>query len=200
MTPSTRLGNAAQVFERFTGAVHAVLPGPLKRLPETFIGYAVINGSSFALDLLLLSLFFGHLHLPYPVAVSLGYGTACVYSFVINRWLNFRSHGHVGAQSARYVVTMTSNYVIWILGFSWLMEHLGVQFQLARFMAACIEGIYVYVLLRWWVFRNVREVAPAAHPAAAPSQSSLQSSSPLAAVESTGSLQSTGPEPAASSI
>lgn len=159
MESTAGLGRAARAFKRFTGAVHGVLPGPLKRIPETFIGYAVINGSAFALDMGLLSIFYSYTPLPYPIAVTVGYGIASVYAFIINRWLNFRSHGHVGAQSAKYVVVMVSNYVIWILGFSWLMKHWGVQFQLARFLAACIEGIYIYVLLRWWVFRKTAAVA-----------------------------------------
>lgn len=180
------MGSAARAFGRFTSALHALLPRPLKRIPVTFIGYCFINGSAFALDMGLLSILYGVVGLPYPVAVTLGYAVASLYSFVINRWLNFQAHGHVGAQSARYSVTMVSNYAIWILGFSWLMEHLGVQFQLARFLAACIEGIYIYVLLRWWVFRD------AASPASdEPRPDELH-------IAQSGSLQSTGAEPAAS--
>lgn len=82
--------------------------------------------------------------MPYPVSVSLGYGLSAVYSFVVNRWLNFHSHGNLGRQSGRYVVTMVTNYVCLTLGLSSLLESLGVHFELARFTAACVEGLYVF--------------------------------------------------------
>ncbi|WP_328701935.1 GtrA family protein [Aestuariimicrobium ganziense] len=152
-------GRAALAFARLTQRIHAVLPGALKAIPVTFIGYAIINGSAFGLDMAFLSVFHGWGAITYPIAVTLGYALASVYAFLLNRWLNFRAHGQFARQSARYTFTIVSNYVIWILGFSTLLEHLGVQYQVARFTAACIEGIYIYVLLRWWVFRKARSNA-----------------------------------------
>ena len=70
----------------------------------------------------------------------------------MNRWLNFHSHGNLGRQSGRYVVTMVTNYVCLTLGLSSLLESLGVHFELARFTATCVEGLYVYLMLNIWVF------------------------------------------------
>ena len=70
--------------------VHSVLPFPLSGLPVTFIGYCIINGLGFLIDMSLLAVFFRGVGLPYPVSVSLGYGLSAVYSFVVNRWLDAR--------------------------------------------------------------------------------------------------------------
>lgn len=156
----TQDGRAALAFARFTDRIHDALPSPLQRIPGTFIGYAIINSTAFGIDMLFLSMFHGWGRITYPVAVTMGYALACVFAFVVNRRLNFRSHGHMGTESAKYSFVVASNYVIWILGFSTLMESMGVQYQMARFTAACIEGLYIYVLLRWWVFPRERALAP----------------------------------------
>lgn len=140
-------------------SIHSFIPAPFSDIPVTFIGYCIINGLGFLIDITLLAFFFRVCGLPYPVAVSLGYGLATLYSFIVNRWLNFQSHGHVGAEGTRYAVTIGLNYVIFIVGFSTLLQHVGVQFQLARFVSACLEGIFIYVLMSLWVFRGVHRRA-----------------------------------------
>lgn len=151
-------GRAALWFAGFTRKLHGRLPVGLHRLlPVTFIGYAIINGSAFVLDMGMLTIIGAFWHLPYGISFSIGYALASVYAFFLNRWLNFREHGDLGKQSSRYTFVIVSNYVIWILGFGTLLGLLGVQLQVARVTAACIEGVYIYVLLRLWVFPRHRE-------------------------------------------
>lgn len=146
-------GRAARWFARFTQAIHAGLPGRLRRIvPVTFIGYGIINGTAFGVDMAFLSLFHGSAQIPYPLAVTLGYVVASAASFLVNRWLNFRETTELGKQTSKYVVVIVSNYLLWILLFSSLLEALGVHYQVARVVAACIEGLYIYTLMRLWVF------------------------------------------------
>ncbi|MFV0405760.1 MAG: GtrA family protein [Propioniciclava sp.] len=150
-------GPAALAFARFTRAVHLGLPSFLQRVvPQTFIGYALINGSAFLLDLGIASLINQIWQLSYPVSFSIGYGIASVYAFFLNRTLNFREHGDLGRQTGKYVAVIVSNYLIWIVGFSALLDSLNVQFQVARVVTACFEGVYIYVMLRLWVFPRHR--------------------------------------------
>lgn len=153
MADPTRL--APQVFAALITRLHRSLPGALGRLvPATFIGYALINGSAFALDMTLLWITYDHLHWLYPLAVSTGYAAAGLYSLLLNRWLNFRAHGHLAAQGTRYAVGLASQYVIFILGLSSLLHWAGVNAELARLISACCEGLYLYALMRLWVFRG----------------------------------------------
>ena len=157
--PSTsNARRAPEIFLRLITAIHSVLPGFVRRrLPVTFIGYAIINGSAFFLDIGCLWVFYNHFHWFYPVAVTIGYAIAAVYSFLLNRWLNFQSHGHVVEQGAGYMAGVASQYVIFILGLSSLLHWFGVNAELARVISACCEGIYLYVFIRLWVFRGVPE-------------------------------------------
>ena len=153
--PSRR---APQVFLRIISRIHRLLPVFMRRIiPVTFVGYALINGSAFILDVSILWMTYEHLHLFYPLAVTIGYAVAGAYSLLLNRWLNFQAHGHLAAQGSRYLVGLASQYVIFILGLSSLLHWLGVNAELARFVSACCEGVYLYVLMRLWVFRGTPE-------------------------------------------
>lgn len=150
--PTARRTTAAEVFARTTARMHRWLPQWLSWIPATGLGFCILGLTTFLFDILLLSIFKSWFHIPYPIAVTLGYLLASILNFFLNKWLNFRSHGHIAAQSGKQLVVIISNYVIWILGFSWLLEHLGVQYQVARVVAACVEGIYIYLLMNLWVF------------------------------------------------
>lgn len=153
-------GAAALWFARFTVGIREALPEFLRRVvPVTFIGYAIINGSAFLLDMGMLAIIGHFWSLPYSVAFSIGYGIASVYAFLLNRWLNFREHGDLGKQSGKYTFVIVSNYVIWIVGFASLLQWLQVPLMIARVTAACIEGVYIYLLLRFWVFPRRRHDA-----------------------------------------
>ena len=153
--PSRR---APRVFRHAIRRLHRLLPPALRRLvPVTFIGYAFINGSAFVLDISLLWVMYEHLHWFYPLAVSVGYAAAGLYSLILNRWLNFQARGHLAAQGSRYLVGLASQYVLFILGLSSLLHWAGVNAELARVVSACCEGVYLYTLMRLWVFRGTPE-------------------------------------------
>lgn len=147
--------SAAEAFNAFTGWLHALLPSHIRRfLPQTFIGFAIINSSTFLLDLVLLSFSTRGLRWPYPVAVSVSFAVAASVAFVLNKVLNFRAHGQIGRQSGKYVLVLVSNFVIWLLGFSTLLNYIGTPPEIARVSAGLCEGVYIYLLSRLWVFHR----------------------------------------------
>ena len=137
--------------------MHGALPEPVARLvPETAVGFAAISGTTYAIDLAVLAVLFDVLRWPYPVAVTTGYVVAFGLAFVLNRWLNFQSHGPLGRQTGRYVVTVLANYVLFILALSTTLEWLGVQYLLARLVAGACEAVFMYLMMRSFVFRLKR--------------------------------------------
>ena len=120
----------------------------------SLVGYLLINLCTFFIDLGILGLCHGTFRLPIPVAVTLSYGTASVISYVANRILNFRSHENVGRQFPLYVAVSASNYLIFVLGLTDLLTHLGVYYEFSRVIAACCEAVYLYTMLRFVVFRG----------------------------------------------
>jgi putative flippase GtrA len=149
---------AAVRRERF----HAVMAAVVRRLPfglsrvvaPSLLGFAVINGFTFGVDLGLLTVFRSGLGLPVPVAVTAAYLLAFGLSFLLNRGLNFRSHAPAGPQVAIYLVVIGINYAAFILGVGWGLAALGVEYHLARITAGACEAVYMYSAMRWVVFRD----------------------------------------------
>jgi putative flippase GtrA len=142
-------------FHRACEAVVARLPFGLNSLvAPTFLGFVVINSGTFALDLIVLTVLHGVLHVSFGLAVTLAYACAFAASYVLNRVVNFQSHGAVGPQVAVYVVVVVINYLAFILGVSSALRALGVEYHVARIAAGACEGIYMYCAMRWVVFRR----------------------------------------------
>jgi putative flippase GtrA len=158
----------ADTKERRGARFAAVMAAIVRRLPfglarivaPNMLGFAVINTGTFTLDLALLTALHGGLRWPVPVSITLSYLTASGLSYLLNRWLNFRSHGRVTSQTGVYAVVVIVNYLACILGVGAGLAALGVDYQLARIAAGLCEAVYMYAAMRWLVFRDARQPAP----------------------------------------
>ncbi|GAA1186176.1 GtrA family protein [Pseudonocardia alaniniphila] len=140
-------------FARMCATVAAVLPFGLSRVVDpTFIGFALINGFTFSVDLLLLTAMHGWLGWPIEVSIALGYAAAFGLGFVLNRTLNFRSHAPAGRQVLLYVVVVAINFGVILLGVGAGLAAVGVEYHLARVAAGVCEGVFMYCAMRWVVF------------------------------------------------
>ncbi len=142
-------------FHRICVATVARLPFGLNAIvAPTFLGFCVINGFTFGVDLLLLTALHGELGVPLPAAVTAAYACAFALSYVLNRTMNFRSHAQVGRQIAIYVVVVAVNYLVVVLGVCTALSAVGAEYHLARIAAGVCEVVYMYSAMRWVVFRR----------------------------------------------
>jgi putative flippase GtrA len=131
------------------------LPFRLSRVvAPTFLGFCVINGLTFSIDLAILTSLRGGLGLPVPIAVTVAYVCAFALSYVLNRTFNFQSHAPVGPQVAVYAVVVVVNYLAFILGVTSVLAAIGIHYQVARLVAGACEAVYMYSAMRWVVFRR----------------------------------------------
>nr|WP_308102928.1 GtrA family protein [Lentzea sp. CC55] len=138
-------------------AVVRWLPFGLSRVvAPSLLGFALINGFTFGVDLLLLTFFRGGLGLPVPIAFTAAYVIAFGLSFVLNRALNFRSHAPVGPQAGLYAVAILVNYLAFVLGVGSALTELGLQYHLSRIVAGACEAAFMYGVMRWVVFRDAK--------------------------------------------
>jgi putative flippase GtrA len=142
-------------FHEFCEAVVVRLPFGLRSVvAPTFLGFCLINGLTFGVDLAILTGLHSGLRLPVPIAVTAAYVCAFALSYVLNRSFNFRSHAPVGPQVAIYVVVVVINYLVFILGVTSVLAAIGVHYQLSRLVAGICEAVYMYCAMRWVVFRR----------------------------------------------
>ncbi|QRP48716.1 GtrA family protein [Amycolatopsis sp. FDAARGOS 1241] len=143
----------ADRFAGFCAAVVRILPFGLARLvAPSFLGFVLINGLTFSVDLGLLTLFRGGFGWPVWLAISLSYALAFALSFVLNRAFNFRSHAPVGKQAVLYAVAIGVNYAAFLLGVGAGLSTLGLEYHLSRLIAGACEGVFMYSVMRWVVF------------------------------------------------
>jgi len=136
-------------------AVARRLPFGLSEVvPPNVVGYLLINLCTFCIDLGLLTVFHGVFKVIPPVAVTLSYSIASLTSYGVNRVLNFRSHGSLGTQLPLSIAIFVVNYLVFLLGVFEGLLALGLEYQLARILAACCEGVFLYCCMRWLVFRD----------------------------------------------
>jgi putative flippase GtrA len=136
-----------------TGIVAALPFGLDALVAPTFLGFVLINGLTFSVDLSLLTLFRSGLHLSLQIAFALAYLTAFGLSFTLNRSLNFRSHAPVRRQLVIYLIAIGLNYALFIAGVANGLAATGLEYHAARILAAICEGVFMYCVLRWIVFR-----------------------------------------------
>jgi putative flippase GtrA len=142
-------------FHQFCVAVVARLPRGLSSVvAPTFLGFALINGCTFVIDILLLTALHSGLGVALPISVTLAYACAFTLSYSLNRTMNFQSHAPVGPQFLIYVVVVVVNYLAFILGVSTALSATGIDFRLARIVAGICEAVYMYSAMRWVVFRR----------------------------------------------
>ena len=142
-------------FARWCAAVVARLPWGLSRIvAPTFLGFALINGFTFGVDLLILTVLRSGFGMPGSLSVWIGYICAFALAFSLNRRLNFRSHAPAGRQAVVYAVVVLINYLAFILGVGAGLAALGVQYHLSRLLAGGCEAVYMYSAMRWIVFRR----------------------------------------------
>ncbi|WP_433170856.1 GtrA family protein [Actinoallomurus sp. CA-150999] len=143
-------------FQAFMAVIVRRLPFGLSRVvAASFLGYALINGLTFTIDLGLLTVFRSGFDWPLPAAITTAYLLAFGLSFLLNRSLNFRSHAPAGPQVVLYLVAIGINYVAFIFGVGAGLAWLGLEYHLARIIAGLCEAVYMYSVMRWVVFRDV---------------------------------------------
>ncbi|WP_082114878.1 GtrA family protein [Lentzea aerocolonigenes] len=146
-----------QRFHTLMEVVVRWLPFGLSRVvAPSFLGFAIINGFTFGIDLVLLMMFRSGVGLPVPIAFTLAYVLAFGLSFVLNRALNFRSHAPVGPQAGLYAVAILINYLAFILGVGSALTAIGLQYVLSRIVAGACEAAFMYSVMRWIVFRDTK--------------------------------------------
>ena len=67
----------------------------------------------------------------------------------------------MGRQLVPFVAAEATNYLIFVLGLTDGLAAIGVYFELARVIAACCEGVFLYCCMRWLVFRDTLGSRPA---------------------------------------
>lgn len=132
-------------------------------LTRELMGFAILGAFTFTIDIALLIMLRNLTPLPIPAAVSVAYILAFGFNYVLNRTVNFRSHAPVGPQSLSYALVIACDYGLTV-GVTSGLTYLGLDFRLARLIAAASVAVFTYTMSRFWVFRDTLHPSSGADP------------------------------------
>jgi putative flippase GtrA len=151
--PAVRVGFGERVGDVLTSWLDRLPPRVRRVLPRVLVGFAILGGFTFLIDLALLAVLRAWTWLPLAADVAIAYMVAFAVNFVLNRAVNFRSHAPVGGQALRYFFVVCCDFGL-TLGITTGLSGLGLDFRVARLIAAACVATFTYTAARWWVFRQ----------------------------------------------
>jgi putative flippase GtrA len=131
------------------GATGAAGPRRSLRGP---VGYLVVGGASYLVDVGLLVLLHHAAGAPLWLATTVGYWCSVVVNFTGNRLVLGRAGAPVGRSAVRYGVLLALNYGVTVLTVAGLAAA-GVEPVVAKTGCVVVLAVVNYLVYRRWVFR-----------------------------------------------
>ncbi|MEF2527550.1 MULTISPECIES: GtrA family protein [Streptomyces] len=121
-------------------------------LGHSAVRFLVAGVSSATVDMGVLFLLHGLLHLPLAPSTFTAVLAGFVTNFLMNRIWAFGSSSAVGKQSLRYITMAVGNWVGTVLLVGGLVK-LGLFYLLARALVLVVLSVVNYLGYKHWVFR-----------------------------------------------
>lgn len=99
-------------------------------------------------------LFLAHLWGTPKTAMTLLYVGGATFGFFANRHFSFRHKGHMGTAGARYILAQLLGYLLNLTLLLIFVDWLGVAHQIVQAAAMVIVAIFLFVMLRIFVFAS----------------------------------------------
>lgn len=118
----------------------------------SFMRYAFVGGTTFAIDFFLLVLLHGFLAMDLGLATTIAYWTAIVYNFSLNRAWTFSlaDREDLKKHTSLYLMLLGFNY-LFTLAFVSIVSLL-VGFAVAKILAVAISVSWTYYIYKNYIF------------------------------------------------
>ena len=129
------------------------------RLPEnlisnTFIKFCLIGVFNGIVGFSIILSFLYIFQVNYLISNSLGYLGGIITSFILNKYVNFRSDGQIVFEFPVFIASFAIAYLADMLVLSFLVEILQVRQIVGLVMAAAVYTVLFYFLSRFIVFKK----------------------------------------------
>jgi putative flippase GtrA len=112
------------------------------------IRYLFVGGTTFILDLSLLILLHGYIHMNLAIATTIAYWVAVVYNFTLNRSWTFSAaeDNSLRKHLPPYVLLLGFNYLFTVLFVGFFSRY--IHYELAKVIAVPIQMVWTYPLYK----------------------------------------------------
>ncbi|MGN6246237.1 MAG: GtrA family protein [Motilibacteraceae bacterium] len=125
--------------------------GLLRRIDVPLTRYLLVGGSSFAVDLGVLTVCFALLHWPLWIATSVAFWTSVAYNFVLQRSFSFKARGSVVGGLWRYLAVLGVNTLATTLVVE-AFQRAGAGYVIGKTVSTFLITCWNFILYRRWVF------------------------------------------------
>lgn len=121
---------------------------------KPFFRYLFVGGSSFVLDLGILTLLYKMLGLNITIATSVAFWLAVIYNFILTRSWTFsvREKEQLKKHAVLYVCLLTANYLITTI-FMLLTNNI-LYYALAKTIIVIVQTFWNYPIYKYLIFKK----------------------------------------------
>lgn len=98
------------------------------------------------------------------LTMTLLYFVGASIGFLANRRFTFRHKGHIGVAGARYLLVQLAGYLLNLVLLLLFVDWLGLAHQLVQAIAVVVVAIFLFFLLRFFVFAPLSSGNGVIHP------------------------------------
>lgn len=123
-----------------------------RRTRDEFMNYAVVGGSSFAIDVITLTAIKEIFAIPAYIAVLINQAIVIVYNFTLNKHWTFKNKAMPHKQFVKYLAVYGFNYVVSFLFMYLFNERHGIHYLIVRTGTVMLSVSWNFLLYKYWVF------------------------------------------------
>ncbi len=118
----------------------------------SFMRYAFVGGTTFAIDFFLLVLLHGYFEVDLGLATTISYWTAIAYNFSLNRAWTFSANDRedLRKHTSLYLLLLGFNYLFTLVFVSTVS--LFISFAIAKILAVAISVSWTYYMYKNYIF------------------------------------------------
>jgi putative flippase GtrA len=127
---------------------------------HTFLKYCLIGVvntvSCFSVVYVLLDIF----GVDYLLSNMAGYATGLLVSFILNKYRNFRSSGHLGKEFFLFSLSFGVAYAANLAALVFAVEMLRIDAFLSQILSGAFYTVIFYILMKHFVFQKYKDHMP----------------------------------------
>ena len=121
---------------------------------HNLVRYLLVGGSTFAIDILLLFLLHGKLHIKIAISTSISYWFSIAYNFSLNKFWTFSASNKkkLHENLIPYFLLLGFNYLFTVIFVSLASHH--INYLIAKVIAVLIQTCWTYTTYKHIVFAD----------------------------------------------
>jgi putative flippase GtrA len=127
---------------------------------HTFLKYCLIGAANTVACFSVVYVLLDICGVDYLLSNMAGYATGLLVSFILNKYRNFRSSGHLGKEFVLFLLSFGVAYAANLAALVFSVEMLRIDAFLSQILSGAFYTVIFYILMKHFVFQGYKEQMP----------------------------------------